>query len=167
MKGMNAMVMAGLNKVQALLLAGFLLLGCASLAGGAEMATKEECVAKVQETLKLVADKGIDEALRQVQDSAGPFVWKDSYVFVATADEAVVKAHAVKPGLIGKSLLNVKDVDGVMIFAEIAKAASSAEGKGWIHYKWPKPDATEPSPKHTYVEKVPGMNLCVGAGYYD
>jgi len=133
----------------------------------AESATKEECVAKVQEAVKVAVEQGVDAALAQVGDAKGKFVWKDSYVFGTTADEAVTRVHPIKPKLVGKNLLHVKDVNGVLIFAEIAKIASSASGKGWVDYMWPKPGEKKPSSKHTYVEKVPGQNLAFGAGYYE
>ena len=133
----------------------------------AESATKEECIAKVQAAMKIAVDQGIEEAFKQVGDKNGPFVWKDTYVFATSADQAVTQAHPIKPGLVGKNLLHVKDVNGVLIFAEIAKIASSASGKGWIDYMWPKPGEKKPSQKHTYVEKVPDTNTALCAGYYE
>jgi hypothetical protein len=133
----------------------------------AESATKEECIAKVQAAVKVAVDKGVEEALKQVGDKNGPFVWKDSYVLGTSADEALTQAHPIKPALIGKNLLHVKDVNGVLIFAEIAKVASSPSGKGWVDYMWPKPGEKKPSQKHTYVEKVPGVNTAFCAGYYE
>ena len=124
-------------------------------------------MAKVQEAVKLAVEKGEEAALVQVADSDGPFVWKDSYVFATSADQAVTKAHPIKPKLVGKNLLHVKDVNGVMIFSKISRVASSDAGKGWVDYMWPKPGEKKPSQKHTYVEKVPGVNLAFGAGYYD
>lgn len=133
----------------------------------AENATRDECVAKVQKAVKIAVEQGKDAALQAVGDKAGGFVWKDSYVFGTTADEAVTVAHPIKPGLVGKNLLHVKDVNGVLLFAEIAKVASSDAGKGWVDYMWPKPGEKKPSQKHTYVERVPSMNLAFGAGYYE
>ena len=122
---------------------------------------------KVHAAVKTAQEKGEEAVLAQVADPKGPFVWKDSYVFGISADQAAVKAHPFKPKLVGKVLLHVKDVNGVMIFSELARVANSASGKGWVDYMWPKPGEKKPSQKHTYVEKVPGMNLAFGAGYYD
>ncbi len=133
----------------------------------AENATKEECIVKVQEAVKIAVDQGADAVLAQVGDAKGSFVWKDSYVFGVSADQAIVTTHPIKPKLVGKNLLHVKDVNGVLLFAEIAKVASSDSGKGWVDYMWPKPGEKKPSQKHTYVEKVPGQNLAFGAGYYE
>jgi methyl-accepting chemotaxis protein len=39
---------------------------------------------------------------------------------------------------------------------------------GWVDYQWPRPGATEPSPKSSYVRKVDvnGTLYLVGAGVY-
>ncbi len=155
-----------MKKLVVLMVIG-MLVAFAGTSALADPATKEECIAKVQAAVQLAVDQGIDEAIKQVGDKNGPFVWKDSYVFATSADEAITQAHPIKPGLVGKSLLHVKDANGVIIFAEIAKVASSASGKGWVDYMWPKPGEKKPSAKHTYVEKVPSFNTAFGAGYYE
>jgi signal transduction histidine kinase len=133
----------------------------------AEIVTKEECIEKVKAAVKMAVDQGEEEALKQVGDKNGPFVWKDTYVFAITADQAISVAHPITPTLIGKNLLHVKDINGVLIFAEMAKVASSADGYGWVDYMWPKPGEKTPTPKHSYIEKVPGTNVAFGAGYWE
>ena len=46
-----------------------------------EKATKEECVAKCKQALKLIKEVGLEKALEKMNDLKGPFMWKDSYVF--------------------------------------------------------------------------------------
>ena len=70
----------------------------------AESATKDECVAKCEEAAQLVTDKGIDAAIAEINKKDGPFVWKDSYVFLMDL-EGKMLAHPIKPDLIGKNLL--------------------------------------------------------------
>ena len=41
------------------------------------------------------------------------------------------------------------------------------KGEGWVSYMVPKPGETKPSPKVSYVIKVPGQNVIVGAGIYE
>ena len=67
-------------------------------------ATKYECVAKCKEAAQLVTDKGIDTAIAEINKKDGPFVWKDSYVFMMDL-EGKMLAHPIKPDLIGKNLL--------------------------------------------------------------
>ena len=74
----------------------------------AESATKDECVAKCKEAAQLVTDKGIDAAIAEINKKDGPFVWKDSYVFLMDL-EGKMLAHPIKPDLIGKNLLETPD----------------------------------------------------------
>ncbi len=133
----------------------------------AENATREEVVANVKAAVKMATDSGMDATIVEINNPDGKFVWKDSYVFATTPAEAIVMAHPVKPKLIGKNLLHVKDINGVMLFAEIANVGKSDSGQGWIDYMWPRPGEKKPTSKHTYVEKVPGQELLIGGGYYD
>ena len=128
-------------------------------------ATKDECVAKAKEAAQLVRDVGLDEAIKKINDKSGPFVWKDTYVFTVDLDKTMVIAHPIKPGLIGKNLMALKDVNGKMFFAEFINTAKN-DGEGWVDYMWPKPGEKAPSPKLTYVYKVPGGNAAMLAGVY-
>ncbi len=130
-------------------------------------ATKEEVEIKVKKALQMAKESGVEATLKEISNKNGKFVWKDSYVFALKADNAETVSHPIKPNLIGKNLLHVKDKNGVMLFAEFAKIGTSASGKGWVHYVWPKPGEKAPSSKHSYIEKVPGANLVFGAGYYE
>ncbi|MGD8386275.1 MAG: cache domain-containing protein [Desulfobacteraceae bacterium] len=131
-----------------------------------DKATKEECVAKTKEAAKLVADVGLESALETLNDKGGPFVWKDTYVFCVDLEKQYNIAHPIKPGLIGKNLMGIKDVNGKMFFAEFINKAAN-EGEGWVSYMWPKPGEKKPSPKVTYVYKVPGENVAMLAGIYE
>ena len=129
-------------------------------------ATKEECVAKCKEAAKLIEDVGLETALVTLNDKSSPFVWKDSYVFCIDLDKQYNVAHPITPGLIGKNLMAMKDAGGKMFFAEFINTANDP-GEGWVTYLWPKPGEKEPSPKITYVLKVPGENVAVLAGIYE
>lgn len=133
----------------------------------AESATRTEVIEKVQAAVKMAQEKGEAGMIEEINKPSSQFVWKDSYVFALTADQAITVAHPVKPKLIGKNLLHIKDVNGVMLFAEFARIGKSDSGKGWVDYMWPKPGDKTPSSKHSYMEKVPGMNVIMGSGYYE
>ncbi len=133
-------------------------------AGGT--ATKDECVSMCKKAAAMVKEKGLDAALAEVANLKGQFVWKDSYVFAIDSKKGNVLAHPYKPGLVGKNLLAIKDVNGVMFFAEFVKVSNSSAGEGWVNYMWPKPGEKKPSPKQTYVFKVPGQNVSMCAGIY-
>ena len=70
----------------------------------------------------------------------------------------------------GEQVRGLKDVDDKPIGELFIEVASSKEGKGWVHYRWPKPGETAPSWKSTYVMKVKspsGKAFLIGSGAYD
>ncbi|MCG8686609.1 MAG: cache domain-containing protein [Desulfobacterales bacterium] len=138
----------------------------AAFAHAADKATKEECVLKSKEAADVVTNEGLDAALAQINDPNGPFVWKDTYVFAISLDEGKVIAHPIKPKLIGKMLTGLKDVNGKMFFVEFLNVAKE-KGEGWVSYMWPKPGEKKPSPKNSYVYRVPGQNAVFLAGVYE
>jgi signal transduction histidine kinase len=141
-----------------------LILGIATLAWG-ESATKEEVMAQCRNAGKLVQEKGIDAAIAAIGDKAGPFVWKDTYVFLMDLDGKML-AHPIKPELTQRSdLLQVADTDGKPLFMEFVKLANTS-GKGWVDYMWPKPNEDKPVGKTSYIYRVPGTQYLVGAGIY-
>ncbi|MBI9075350.1 MAG: cache domain-containing protein [Desulfatibacillum sp.] len=127
--------------------------------------TKEECVAMCQNAATLMTEQGVDEALKQIGDPNGPFVWKGTYVFTIDMEQATVSAHPINPKLVGKSLMGMKDTNGKMFFAEFINVARN-QGEGWVDYMWPKPGEKTPSPKTSYVLRVPGTNYVMLAGIY-
>ncbi len=128
-------------------------------------ATKEECISKCKSAAALVTEKGLEEALKIIQDKNGPYVWKNSYVFCIDMDTKFTIAHPVKPKLIGKNFVHIKDVNGKMFYAEFINIAKE-KGEGWVDYLWPKPGEKKPSTKQTYIYKVPGKSILMGAGIY-
>ena len=63
----------------------------------AESATKDECVAKCKDAAQLVTDKGIDAAIAEINKKDGPFVWKDSYVFMMDLEgKMLVLQHHIR-----------------------------------------------------------------------
>ena len=138
-----------------------------SLAGPtwAGSATKDEVVAKCHEAAKFIHDKGIDDAIKAIGDKNGPFVWKDTYVFLMNMDGKML-AHPIKPELTQKeSLVQVKDTAGKPLFLEFIQLAND-KGKGWVDYMWPKPGQDQPAAKTSYIYRVPGTQYIVGAGIY-
>ena len=130
----------------------------------AENATQAECIAKSKEAAQMINDKGLDAAISEINNKNGQFVWKDTYVFLMDLDGTML-AHPIKPSLIGKNLLATPDTEGKMFFVDFVEVAKN-QGEGWVDYMWPKVGQEGPSPKTSYIYRVPGKNLLVGAGIY-
>ncbi len=128
-----------------------------------EKATKEECVAKVKEAAALIKQAGVDAGIAKLNDPKGPFQWKDSYVIAYTLD-ADMLAHP-NPKFLGKNVIETKDASGKLFVAEFMTVAKTA-GEGWVSYTWPKPGEKAPSPKDSFVYRVPGENVVLVAGVY-
>lgn len=151
--------------LSSILLAAIFCMNLTLNATASETATQEECVEKARQAAEMVKAKGLEATLAVIMDKNGPFVWKDSYVFCIDFNKKANIAHPIKPALIGKNLMHVKDVNGKLFFAEFINVAKS-KGSGWVEYMWPKPGEKKPSMKATYVHKVPGEPVFMAAGVY-
>ena len=123
-----------------------------------EFGTSAEAKAMLDKAVTAVkANKA--EALAKFAKGEGGFKDRDLYPFCGGPDGNFT-AH---PALNGKSLKELKDKTGKAIGEEMYKTAS--EGKVTeVDYLWPRPGATDPVQKVTYVTKV-GDQVC-GVGYY-
>jgi len=128
-------------------------------------ASKEECVIKCHEAAALINVKGLAEAAKEIGDAKGPFVWKDSYVFLMNLDGKML-AHPMQPELTQlPHCLLITDPTDKAIFVSFVNTARNA-GQGWVEYMWPRPGQRTPSKKITYIYRVPGKDLFVAAGVY-
>ncbi len=144
-----------------------LVLGVNPVFANSHKATVAECISMCKQAAEMIlADQ--EAGLAEIAKRNGKFVWKDSYVFAMNL-KGKMFAHPMMPGLMKMdSLLTVTDKNPKnpkMLFVDfVVKAAT--EGEGWIEYMWPKPDSSEPAIKETYIYRVPGTSIFVGAGIY-
>ncbi len=132
-----------------------------SLAG---TATPDECIAKCKEAAIVITDKGPDAAIAEINKRDGNFVWKDTYVFLMDMDGKML-AHPIKSSLVGKNMLEIKDSNGKFLFQEFIRVAKTS-GVGWVDYTWPRPGEDRATQKSSYILKVIGKDLILGAGIY-
>jgi signal transduction histidine kinase len=155
-----------MKKVICLVMVLGMLLCFATQGWAGEGATREEVVSKCHAAAKMVQDAGIEAAKKAIGDKKGPFVWKDTYVFLMDLD-AKMLAHPIKPELTQKdNLVQVKDTAGKPLFLEFVELANS-KGEGWVSYMWPKPGQEKASKKISYIYRVKGTQYFVGAGIYE
>ena len=131
-----------------------------------DQATAQEVVKKVREAASTLS-KSSDVA--QFNEKQGPWVWKDTYVFIQDCDKKVVAAHPIKPELIGKDLTSVKDAkSGKSVFPEgWCKRVESASSGVWTEYMWPRPGEKEASRKLAYCLRAKGSPYVACSGVYD
>ena len=140
---------------------------CLAATAFADSATKEEVIAKVKEAATMITNKGQDAAFKEINNKKGKFVWKDTYVFVFDLEGTLV-AHPFTPHNIGNNQINFRDKSDpprqpIKDMVDIAKG----KGEGWVKYMWYKPREKTLSKKISYINRVPGQNLLVGAGIYE
>jgi cytochrome c len=134
-------------------------MACPLMAGKAEDAEN-----MVEQALTMIREKGTDAAFKTINDKNGPFVKGDMYVFALTIDN-VVMAHPYEHAVRRVSVNNINDAAGMPLFQKM-KEIVETKGSGWIDYMWTKPGENRPSPKRTFVKKVPEKPLYIGVGYY-
>ena len=128
------------------------------------LGTPDEAKALVEEAAAYYKKAGRDKALADFNDKQGKFIKKDLYIFSIDLDGNTL-AHGDNPKLVGKNLLEVKDLNGVFFFKEFIKMAKTGEGKGWVNYQWPHPDTKKPRDKASYIVRVEDKVL-LGCGAY-
>ncbi|RMQ41611.1 Histidine kinase, HAMP region: chemotaxis sensory transducer [Pseudomonas cichorii] len=77
----------------------------------------------------------------------------------------VMIMHPANPKLDGQDLSGVKDPDGFALFNEMVVVAKS-KGAGLVNYRWPKPGASEPVKKTSYVQLFQPWGWIIGSGVY-
>lgn len=122
-------------------------------------------VAAVDGAAALLQRQG-EAAFGSLRDRAGDFLFGDVYVFVLRWDGTAV-VHPASPELEGQNLMALKDRSGKLFVREMFRQLEASE-TGWVDYLWPRPGATEPSLKSSYVRKVQidGRPYLVGSGVY-
>lgn len=125
-------------------------------------ATRAECVAKVDQAVGEINQKGLEAALKKIDDPKGLYVWKNSYVFCINDEDGDLLAHPFFKRK-GFPMKNYRDADGKQPFIDILKIANT-EGKGWKSYTFEQ-SGEAPKLKKTYFVKVPDKNVIVAAGY--
>ncbi len=143
-----------------------------SLSAG-DNCTKDEVVKAVDEAVAILENNGEPglEEVGKIRFCNGNYVFVNDF-------KGKTLMH-IKPHLIGKVLIALKDDTGKRFFADFTEMAQSSQakkggkeyynGSGWVSYRWPKPGEEEFSPKISYIKGclMGQKNVYVGAGIYE
>ena len=156
------------RKIIAGMAAGLVSIALCATAVGQDHATAQEVVAKVKEAASTLSKTG---DLAQFNQKQGPWVWKDTYIFIQDCNKKIMAAHPIKPEMIGQEISSVKDAKtGKSIYPDseaYCKMVQDSPSGTWGEYWWPKPGEKEPSRKITYHLSAKGTPYIVNAGIYD
>jgi cytochrome c len=125
--------------------------------------SREDAKAMVDAAVEHVKKVGPEKAFKDFTSDAA---WKKKDLYVMAYDnKGTVVGHGANEKLIGKNLIEMKDPNGVMVVAELTKAATT-KGEGWVDYSWPHPQTKKLEDKSTYVRKLSNFEGWVGVGIY-
>ena len=151
-----------MKRMLIVLAVGCVLLASASGAAAADAGSKDEAVALVKKAVAYIQANGADKAYAEISNPKGPFVDRDLYVIVYDMNGKCL-AHGANAKMIGRDLLDNKDVDGkefVKERVELMKKQPSA----WQDYKFRNPVSNQVEPKSAYIERA--GDVIVGCGVY-
>ena len=115
-------------------------------------ASKDEAVAFVKKAVDYIKQNGKEKAFAEFSKPKGQFVDRELYIAVLDLN-GVMLAHGANPKLIGKSLLEIKDVHGKAFVREQVEVAK-IKGSGWVDFEWVNPVSQKMEPRSTYLERT-------------
>jgi len=123
-----------------------------------EYGSKAEAKAMAEHAAAFFTQNGKDKAFDAINNGTDGFKDRDLYVFVYDNAGTCV-AHGANKGMIGKNLIDFKDVDGKPLIKEIV----AVKDVGWVEFKWKNPQTSEVQKKSSYVVRVGEFTFGVGA----
>jgi len=154
--------MKSISPVFAAATAASLLLALAQMPAAASegSATKEDALATVKKGVAFIKSNGRDKGYAEVSNKQGQFIKGDLYLVVYGLD-GTVRAHGANDKMVGKNLIELKDVDGKAFVKERVDLAQS-KGTFWQDYKFTNPTTKKIEPKQMYCEKLDDAVVCGG-----
>ncbi len=106
------------------------------------------------------------DVFKLFHDPTGPFISKNSYIFVIDMN-AIELVNPAFPNLEGRNLLDLKDTQGKYLNREMLNVVKT-RGSGWMDYMWPKPGESVSTKKSAYIcqTKIGDQPVVVGCGVY-
>ncbi|RYF46282.1 MAG: hypothetical protein EOO27_39710, partial [Comamonadaceae bacterium] len=98
------------------------------------------------------------DALRPMRYSGSEYLWINDMA-------PVMLMHPIRPELDGKNLSENKDPTGKRLFVAFVDMVKQ-NGAGFVPYLWPKPGATDPVQKISYVKGFAPWGWVIGSGVY-
>jgi signal transduction histidine kinase len=139
-------------------------MAAAALAGSASWAaenvTAKEAEAMVKKGLAFVKANGKDKGYAEITNKQGQFTDRDLYLVVYQLDGKVL-AHGANEKMVGKMLIDLKDVDGKEFVRERVELGK-AKNTFWQDYKFTNPVTKKVEPKSMYCERIDDAVLCGG-----
>jgi hypothetical protein len=139
---------------------GLAFLGAAAAAPGAERATPKEAEAMVKKGIAHLKAHPREKAFADISNKKGAFVDRDLYLVVYRIDGTNL-AHGTNEKMIGKNMIDIKDMDGKEYMRERMELART-KGAFWHDLKFVDPLTRKIEPKQMYCERSDDLVVCGG-----
>ena len=136
-----------------------LALACASLTAHAD-AKPEDATAMVKKGVAFIKASGKDKGYAEISSKTSQFKKEDLYLVVYGLD-GTVHAHGANEKMIGKNLIDLKDIDGKPFVRERVEMAKT-KASFWQDYKFTNPETKKIEPKAMYCERLDETIVCGG-----
>jgi signal transduction histidine kinase len=123
-------------------------------------ATAEQATAMVKKGVAYIKANGADKGYAEITSKQSQFRFEDLYLVVYGLD-GTVHAHGANEKMVGRNLIELKDVDGkpfVKERVELGKTKTSF----WQDYKFTNPESKKIEPKTMYCERLDQTVVCGG-----
>jgi len=114
----------------------------------------------VQKGVAYIKANGKDKAYAEISNKHGQFVDRDLYLTVWQFDGKVL-AHGANEKMVGKMLIDMKDIDGKPFVRERMQLAKT-KASFWQDYKFTNPVSKKVEPKAMYCERLDETVVCGG-----
>ena len=124
-------------------------------------ASKDDAIAMVKKGVAQIKAQGSDKTYAAIIDKADKeFHDRDLYLTVYGLD-GTVKAHGANSKMVGKNLIDLKDIDGKPFVRERMEMAQK-QASFWQDYKFTNPESKKIEPKSMYCERLEQTVVCGG-----
>ena len=133
--------------------------GAAHAADGG--ASKDDAIGMVKKGVSQIKAQGADKTYAAIIDKENKdFHDRDLYLVVYGLD-GTVKAHGANTKMVGKNLIDLKDIDGKPFVKERVEMAQK-QASFWQDYKFTNPESKKIEPKSMYCERLDQTVVCGG-----
>jgi hypothetical protein len=125
-----------------------------------ERATRAEAEAMVKKGVAFIKSSGKDKGYAEISNKQGQFKDRDLYLVVYGLD-GKVWAHGANEKMVGRVLIDLKDVDGKAFVRERVELGKS-KPNFWQDYKFTNPVTRKIGEKSMYCERLDETVVCGG-----
>lgn len=148
------------SMIRLTLLTSCLLAASPALMAATGGATEADATGMVKKGVAFIKANGKDKGYAEITSKTGQFRHEDLYLVVYGLD-GVVHAHGANEKMVGKNLIDLKDVDGKAFVRERVDMAKT-KASFWQDYKFTNPENKKVEPKAMYCEKLDDTVVCGG-----